>query len=114
MQNPSIKFYHRKNKTIEDEKVFGDKWISWIYETNLGLKLSQVLNRPFLSKIYGGYQNSLVSRHRIPSFVEAFNIDMSEYQGGNRSAFTLLDSYDSFNDFFIRKFNFLVVFLMYN
>ena len=97
-----IKYYNRENKMTEIEKVYGDSGIKWLYQSFLGKCLSKFLVRPTVSKIYGKYQNSTLSQGKIGSFIENFDIDLTEYipeTGCSQDA-----PYSNFNNFFIRKF----------
>src|SRR5690349_14546143 len=91
-----IVVWNRKEGREEVEQVYGDQWLRLVYETRVGQKLAEwVLSRPLLSRIYGTYQSSPLSRHKIEPFVEKFGISMDEFQG---------QPFHNFNDFFIRKF----------
>ena len=65
-----------------------------LYRKYLGAPLRFLMTRKFVSVIGGAYMDSKFSRHRIPSFVEKNNIDLSDYEKRE---------YTSFNDFFTRK-----------
>jgi phosphatidylserine decarboxylase len=91
-----IVFWNRKENREEVEKVYGDVALQWVYGTRPGQVLAdQVLSRGFVSQIYGAYQSSKLSRHKIAPFIRNFQIPMDEYVD---------DGFRSFNDFFIRKF----------
>mgnify|MGYP003952948819 CR=1 FL=1 len=97
-----IKYYNREKKTTEIEKVYGDSGIKWLYRSFLGKCLSKVLIKPMPSRIYGKYQNSPLSQRKIGTFIENFDIDLSEFipeTGCSQDA-----PYSNFNSFFIRKF----------
>lgn len=91
----NIKFYNRETKTIETEKVYGDKAVKWLYGSKLGQFLSPLICSSVISHFYGLYQSSTHSRAKIAPFIKNFHIDMGDYQGRE---------FPSFNDFFIRKF----------
>lgn len=91
-----IKFWNRKEAREEVEQVYGDVFIRWIYGTRPGQILANaVLSKPPLSQVYGAYQSSRLSRHKIEPFIQDFKIPMQEFEEG---------PFASFNDFFIRKF----------
>lgn len=93
-----IKFYNRKNKEYQIEKVAGNWAIKWIYGSRLvgaGL-LHFLIKRRIASKLYGIYCSMSVSRKKIDKFIRDFNVDMDRFQvpqGG----------FKSFNEFFYRK-----------
>lgn len=91
-----IVFWNKKLKREEVEQVYGDSLLRWAYGTRTGQVLTDhILSKPFLSKIYGAYQSSRLSQHKISPFIQEFKIPMDEYEDEN---------FESFNDFFIRKF----------
>ncbi len=91
-----ILFWNRRDSQVEEEQIYGDAFLRWIYETTLGQKLAdKVLSHSFLSQLYGYYQSSRWSRRKIPSFIKNFHIPMEEFESG---------PFLTFNDFFIRKF----------
>src|SRR5690349_13479096 len=94
--NSSILYWDRQKLKEEQELVYGDHVLRWIYETRSGQGLAKtVLSRAFFSKIYGYYQSSKMSRRKIEPFIRQFKIPMEEYEPG---------PYLTFNDFFVRKF----------
>jgi len=96
-----INFYNRLTRSIEIEKVYGDKLVEWLYQSNSGKTLSQLICKPPLSKLYGAIQNTSWSKNKIAPFIKNFNIPMDEYIA--ESSDTKFP-YSSFNQFFIRKF----------
>jgi phosphatidylserine decarboxylase len=93
--NP-IRYWDRKNRSEETELVYGDKGVRFLYENPMGQFLADVfLATKFPSWIYGLYQSSGLSRHKIKGFIRDFRISMSEYEER---------PFASFNDFFIRRF----------
>lgn len=91
-----IRFWDRKSNAYQIEKVYGDQAIKLAYENPLGRFLTQhVLTKPWLSKLYGEIQSTKKSAEKIPEFIRKFEINMNEYEE---------TTYNSFNDFFIRKF----------
>jgi phosphatidylserine decarboxylase len=91
-----IRIWNRQARREETEKVYGDKWVKWLYGTPTGQRLTDsLLTRPFISKAYGAFQSSALSRKKVRPFIQDFSIPMQEYE--NRD-------FSSFNEFFIRKF----------
>ncbi len=93
-----IRFWDRKEKREDVEKVYGDSLVRWLYETPMGKGLAdRVLSRSWFSKLYGVYQNTPLSSLKIEKFIQDFEIPIEEYEvpfGGFRN----------FNEFFIRPF----------
>lgn len=92
-----IKYYNRKLRQYEIEKVAGDKFLKWTYCSRIGIGiLNFIIKRKLASKLYGIYCSSKASKKDIKKFIENFNIDMSRFEipeGG----------YKNFNEFFYRK-----------
>lgn len=97
-----INFYNRLTNTVEKEKVYGDKFVEWLYQTESGKTLSSFVCKAPISRLYGAVQDSFLSKKKIQPFIKNFHIAMEDYlpQEGRNSE----DPYSSFNQFFIRKF----------
>lgn len=92
-----IKYYDRKTKSINTEDVAGSKSLNLIYYNHIGKKfLPAIASRKIYSDIYGHLCDLPISRHFIKSFINKFNIDLTEYE-------KKVNGYSSFNDFFYRK-----------
>lgn len=92
----SIQIYDRKNQTQTTELVFGEKPMRALYGNPIGRFLANtVLSGTGFSRAYGSFQSKPGSVKAIPNFVRQFAIPMEEYEE---------KKYESFNDFFIRKF----------
>lgn len=92
-----IKVFNRKTKNYEIEKVAGDKWLKWTYESPIGLGLLEIfIKRKIFSKLYGSYCDTHLSRKKISSFVNGFNINMDE-------SLLTEDKFQSYNEFFHRE-----------
>jgi len=97
-QSVGIQVWDREKRAYEQEKVYGDALIRWTYENPVGrLVTDHVLVKPWLSQLYGRYQDTQRSARKVPQFVRDFEIPMEEYEGSPQS-------FKSFNEFFIRKF----------
>lgn len=97
-----IKFFDRYTNKIEVEKVYGDKVVSWLYETPVGNMLSHIVCRKPISWAYGKFQDTEISKKKVPGFLDKFNLTLDEFlptEGRSNS-----DPYGSFNEFFIRRF----------
>lgn len=91
-----IRYFSRRTKAVQIEKVYGNTLVDLAYKNSFGLFLTNTfLPKKILSKLMGAYQNSPFSIRAIKDFVSAYEIDLNEYED---------TKYSSFNDFFIRKF----------
>ncbi len=96
MTTSGITFWNRRTARVEQELVYGEGAIRWLYETSIGQALSgSVIAKPWVSAVYGGLQDSARSAKKVAPFVQQFSIPMAEYEDG---------PFRSFNDFFIRRF----------
>lgn len=79
------------------EIVFSEDGMRVLYGTRGGQALaSRVLSNKWISKIYGAYNDSSASKHKIEDFATELEIDLSECEKD-------IADYNSFNDFFARK-----------
>jgi phosphatidylserine decarboxylase len=98
-----IKYINRKkNNQLENETVYGEKWVRWCYESGTGKKLQKLIGLPVISRMYGHLQDGIASQGKVLPFIEKFNINMDEFVLENNEAGGV--PYSSFNNFFIRKF----------
>jgi len=94
-----IKYYDRKKKSYEIEKVAGEKYLNWTYSSPIGMKLLEsFIKKKCFSKIYGWYLDRKISKRKIKSFINEFNINMSEFEKKE-------EDFKTFNEFFYRKLN---------
>ncbi len=94
-----IRFYNRYSNQIETEQVYGGEFIQWLYGTKTGGFCSEILAKPLLSKVYGGWQDTAQSAKKVEPFIKNYKIEMNDFnypKGRN--------SFASFNEFFIRPF----------
>lgn len=92
----SIHFFNRQSGKIEEEKVLGGTAVDWAYKDALGLKLTDaIFSKAWLSRLMGLYEDSVLSRRQITTFIREYQIDMNLFED---------ERYTSFNQFFIRKF----------
>ena len=97
-----ITFYDRTTKKIEKEKVYGEFFLRLLYGHSALSKLSSFFLLPlfskvaFLSHLYGSFQKSALSRLKVKPFIQNYRIDATEFLDP-------VESFDSFNAFFIRK-----------
>ncbi len=97
-----IQYFNRELGQLEEEKVYGDGAVKWMYQTTSGRLLTRILIKPLVSVVYGYLQSLGFSKFKIPGFIEQFEIQMEEYLP--EEGRSLDDPYSSFNKFFIRKF----------
>ena len=91
-----ITYWNRRTGRAEEERVYGEGALRWMYETRPGRALGKgVLSRPWVSAAYGALQDTAWSARKIAPFVQQFGIPMQEYEE---------QRFSSFNDFFIRRF----------
>jgi phosphatidylserine decarboxylase len=97
MSKDQIVIYNRAGKCLQYEDVYGRKWIDLFYGAAWGRQITRwmLIRRP-LSVLYGRLQQHPVTRRQIASFIEQFDIDMTEVQ-------VPPDGFHAFNDFFIRR-----------
>ncbi|MBD5777979.1 phosphatidylserine decarboxylase [Pelagicoccus sp. NFK12] len=92
-----IRFYNRYSGQEEVEEVYGEGFLRWTYETNMGkIGLWLLAKRAIFSHWYGWRMNKPVSARRIRPFIETYGLDEGEFLEG-------VETYSSFNDFFYRK-----------
>lgn len=97
-----IVYIDRQSGKEEEEQVYGGAALKFIYGDDLlsrvfGSPLLHILVRnPIFSAWYGFWQKSSCSKKKIVPFINKFKIDTSEFLES-------VDSFRSFNDFFIRK-----------
>lgn len=97
-----IVYVDRVTGKEEIEKVYGQAALKFLYGDGIftrifGKPLMYLLSGiPFCSAFYGYLQKLSCSKRKIRPFIEKFQVDTSEFQDS-------VDSFRSFNDFFIRK-----------
>ncbi len=93
----TIEFFNRYTGRIEREKVYGDGFLKWTYQTVLGrLSLKALVRRKAFSDWYGWRMDKRGSVSRIRPFIRKFGVDESEFLHP-------VDWFSSFNDFFYRE-----------
>jgi phosphatidylserine decarboxylase len=89
------KYYDRKSQSWKDLRIARQERVRWLYSRPLGKLVNRLSSSPFFSKVYGWVADQRWSTRFIASFVEEFEIEMSEFTEG---------PYSSFNSFFSRPF----------
>lgn len=91
-----ITYYNRYTQKNETEKVYGGQWVNAAYLNSARADfIDKTLALPWVSKLYGGLQNSFLSRYKVDGFIKNFQIPMEDYEPG---------PFKNFNQFFIRRF----------
>jgi phosphatidylserine decarboxylase len=92
-----ITFYNRLTRRIETEAVYGEGFLRFTYESNLGaLPLHALVKKAAFSRWYGRRMDAPASRAKIAPFLETYGVDVSEFADAQ-------DSFRTFNEFFYRK-----------
>lgn len=92
--------YDRKKEEYINRNENGDKSLAFLYNTIIGRLFLKFIVRPFVSKLYGLYNNSILSKNKIDKFISKNNINVQRYED---------KEYQSFNDFFTRRLRFDIV-----
>jgi len=88
---------NRETKTEDKEKIYGKFYIDLLYGKHPLASFFRLFCKcPFFSKCYGNKQKNPKSKAKIAPFIKHYNIDSSEFLDP-------VESFNSFNDFFIRK-----------
>jgi len=91
-----IRYFHRAKQVVETEKVYGEKWVRWTYESKGGsLLLHALAKRHIASWYYGWRMNRPSSANKVLPFIVEYDLDVDEFA---KSAFL----FKTFNDFFYR------------
>lgn len=97
-----IVYIDRSSGKKEIEKVYGAQALELLYgegwlSKTLGAAFLHLLSRlSFFSSAFGYWQKLPFTKKKIAPFIENFEVDASEFAASP-------ESYESFNDFFIRK-----------
>lgn len=92
-----IHFLNRYTGKIETEKVYGEAFLDWTYNSSLGkLPLHLFVKRPFFSKWYGRKMNHPDTKKKIGPFID-------DYEMADEDFLESLESFPHFNAFFYRK-----------
>ncbi len=93
----NITLYNREGNKLEDEIVFGKSLMNFIYGNKLGLLITEkILKQKYFSIFYGNLLKKTSSKKKIRPFIEQHSINVSDILDD-------VESFNSFNDFFIRK-----------
>jgi phosphatidylserine decarboxylase len=93
----NIDYFDRYANAVRTEKVYGEAYLRWAYETLPGrLLVATLVKRAWFSRWYGWRMNRPSSRNLIQPFVDEYGLDADEFVD-------TCDSFESFNAFFSRK-----------
>jgi phosphatidylserine decarboxylase len=89
--------FNYENQCLEQEQVYKSNVMDFLHHNVFGILLNEiVISSRWFSKIYGLIQKTSYSRQKIHKFVKKYNISQSNF-------LKPIESYSSFNEFFIRK-----------
>lgn len=92
-----IQFFNRSTGRLETERVYGEAFLRWTYQTVPGrVALHALVKRAFFSEWFGRRMDRPDSVRRIRPFMEQYGIDEAEM-------LEPVTSYESFNAFFARR-----------
>lgn len=91
-----IRYFHRAKRTIETERIYGEKWLRWTYGYSMGrLALHLLVKRKFASWYYGWRMSRKVSANDVLPFIVEYDLDVDEFAKSPLK-------FKTFNDFFYR------------
>ncbi len=93
-----ITIIDRFTQEKEIEKIYGQSFLFFLYADNIFSKIVRAIfsKIPFFSRFYGNLQQSKRSKKKILPFIKKYNVNTLEF-------YDKVESFNSFNDFFIRK-----------
>lgn len=86
--------YDRKEQCLKEPTEYRQGAAAFLYETVPGRVLLRLAVSPWLSKLWGVYQKSPLSRRAIRPFIQKHGVEIDEAEA---------DKFRSFNDFFTRR-----------
>lgn len=94
----SIKYFCRKTGEVKEEKVYGEAALRALYKDSwiATVLRKAVSSNSLVSSLYGFIQKRGWTKRKIAPFIEEYGVDPSEFLDP-------VSSFQSFNDFFIRK-----------
>lgn len=92
-----IEFLNRHSGQVEQEQVYGESFLRWVYGRPLGhAALHTVVKRAAFSRLYGWLMDSERSRDLIAPFISQYQLDPASFAQPP-------DAFRSFNEFFYRR-----------
>ena len=95
-----IKVVDLSSSKVFEEKVYGEKFIDFLYKSSLGKVFSPLLTLPIASRLYGRKMDSTKSKSQIISMIAEHRIDTSKFIKTSNCNI----GWNTFNEFFIRKY----------
>lgn len=89
-----MRIFDYQSKTEIEVPQYNQKSLSFLYKTAVGRFLLKFITQPLISRIYGKYNDSNLSKRKISKFIREYQILTRDYEKRE---------YHSFNDFFCRK-----------
>ena len=91
-----IRYFHRTRKTVETERIYGERWLRWTYVSGLGrMALNLIVKRALASRYYGWRMDWRFSAQKILPFIADYDLDVDEFAKGPFA-------FKTFNQFFYR------------
>lgn len=92
-----IPYIERTTGKKQEEKVYGGALVEFLYgSSKFGAALASfIAYSPWISAAYGFWQKLSLTRKKIAPFIEEYQVDIGEFLNP-------VESFNSFNDFFIR------------
>lgn len=92
-----IPYIERTTGKKEEEKVYGGSLVEFLYGNSRwgALLASFIAYSPWISSLYGFWQKLSFTKKKIAPFIKEYGVDPKEF-------LKPVESFDSFNDFFIR------------
>ncbi len=96
-KSKKIEVINRKTGEKFIEKIYGEDAMKLFYgKAWMAQVTEKLLTRKFLSNVYGAFNDSQASKHKIPEFIKTMEISEQECEKD-------VSEYNSFNEFFARK-----------
>lgn len=93
----SIRYIERSTGKLEQEKVFGEQALRFLYNNSFGTRLNKLIARtPLISKMFGWWQKGFWTKRDVLPFIKSYNVNSDEFLHSP-------ETFASFNDFFIRQ-----------
>jgi len=97
LSDSNIDYFDRYAGVVKTEKVYGEAYLRWAYETLPGrLMVAALVKRTLFSRWYGWRMNRQGSRNLIQPFIDQYELNADEFVED-------CEAFKSFNDFFSRK-----------
>jgi len=75
-----ISYFNRIKGCVEEEKVYGERWIQWLYGNGSGkIFLPWVSRSPWVSALYGWWMRQGWTRSKIDRFIDQYGIERGDY-----------------------------------